>query len=113
MGNFNGGYPEDNPEIWLPPKGLIPPLNAVSLSALNWLCSVRLPSWGHKLGELAEGDPRWNMLCLVSSGSKSWLICCTKLRRAPPGRLGSNFTRVPAISLLFNDLRAASAALTS
>lgn len=35
------------------------------------------------------------------------------LRRAPPGRLGSSFIRFPAISLLFNDLRAASAALTS
>lgn len=35
------------------------------------------------------------------------------LRRAPPGRLGSSFMRFPAMSDLFKDLRAASAALTS
>lgn len=33
--------------------------------------------------------------------------------RAPPGRLGSSFMRFPAMSLLFNALKAASAALTS
>ena len=37
----------------------------------------------------------------------------THFRRAPPGRLGSSFMRLPAMSLLFNDLSAASAALTS
>ena len=37
----------------------------------------------------------------------------THFLRAPPGRLGSSFMRLPAMSLLFNDLSAASAALTS
>jgi hypothetical protein len=37
----------------------------------------------------------------------------THLRRAPPGRLGSSLMRLPAMSHLFNDLSAASAALTS
>lgn len=37
----------------------------------------------------------------------------TYFRRAPPGRLGSIFIRFPAMSRLFKDLRASSAALIS
>jgi len=40
-------------------------------------------------------------------------IVSTYFRRAPPGRLGSTFIRLPAISLLFKALSAASEALTS
>lgn len=44
---------------------------------------------------------------------KKKLKWITHFRRAPPGRLGSSFMRLPAMSLLCKDLRAASAALTS
>lgn len=50
---------------------------------------------------------------LFSEHKRHVMYSNTDLRRAPPGRLGSNFTRFPAMSLLFNERRADSAALTS
>jgi hypothetical protein len=45
--------------------------------------------------------------------NKSRIIVLREYRLDPPGRLGSSLIRFPAISLLFNARRAASAALTS
>lgn len=49
----------------------------------------------------------------VTGNKKKKLFQRKHLRRAPPGRLGSNLIRFPAISHPFKDIRAASAALIS